>query len=308
MNAPFEEMAIFAIIADKGSFTAAAAEMGRSKAYVSQQITKLEEILGLQLLFRTTRKVSLTESGRVYLGYCQQILQSAEQAKQAVAALQGEMTGEIIITAPNSFGELMAGDVLTKFQDIYPNIKINLDLSDTTRDLKTENVDIAIRGGAVVDEDLVAIPIASRRMLMVGSPEYLQKHGIPKVPEDLMAHNCIAYQESISLNGWPFIVDGKEVRIVVDGDFTVNRNPTIKQLALSGRGLARLPSYVLNRELKSGALIEVLEEYTQSTFRFYLVYLYQKSLPMKNRRMIDFIKSWFQENEISNNPRLEGIN
>ena len=159
MNEPFEEMAIFARIAEKGSFTAAAKSLGRSKAFVSQQLTKLEELLGIQLLFRTTRQLSLTEAGKVYLEYCQDIIRSAAAAKRSIAALQGEMTGSISISATNSFGEIIVSDVLSRFQEKYPDIRIDLDLSDEIRDLKTNDIDISIRGGSVVDDDLVAIPL-----------------------------------------------------------------------------------------------------------------------------------------------------
>ena len=142
MNDHFDEMAIFAAIAEHGSFTGAAKSLGRSKAYVSQQITKLEETLDIQLLFRTTRKVSLTEAGKVYLSYCQDIVKTAEEAKQSIAALQGEMMGNINVSAPNSFGEIVLSECLLAFQEIYPKIKINLDLSDEIKDLGEELADV----------------------------------------------------------------------------------------------------------------------------------------------------------------------
>ena len=134
MNEPFNEMAVFARIAEKGSFTAAAKSLGRSKAFVSQQLSNLEQVLGTQLLFRSTRKLSLTEAGKVYLAYCQDIARSAAEAKRSIAALQGEMEGSIRISAPNSLGELVLSEVLLSFQQTYPSIQIDIDFADVEFD------------------------------------------------------------------------------------------------------------------------------------------------------------------------------
>ena len=295
MNEPFEEMAIFARIAEKGSFTAAAKSLGRSKAFVSQQLTKLEELLGIQLLFRTTRQLSLTEAGKVYLEYCQDIIRSAAAAKQSIAALQGEMTGLISISATNSFGEIMVSDILSRFQEKYPDVQIDLDLSDDIRDLKANDIDISIRGGSVVDDDLVAIPLVKWQMFIVGTPFYFEKHGIPQAPDDLKAHNCIGTKYETVISGWPFMVNGEIQRIRVDGNFSVNRNPLIKQTVLQGKGLAWMPSYVVHQEVRSGQLVRVLSDFDPPAFTFYLAYVYQKAMPFRQRRLIDFIKDWFEK-------------
>ncbi len=293
MNEPFNEMAIFASIAERGSFTSAAKSLGRSKAFVSQQLTKLEEKLGTQLLFRTTRKLSLTEAGKVYLDYCQDIVRSAAAARQSIAALQGEMEGSICISATNSFGEIMVSDVLFSFQEKYPNIQINLDLSDDIQDLKENSIDLSIRGGTVVDDDLVAIPLVNWQMFTVGTTAYLEKYGAPETPDDLKAHNCIGTKHETKISGWPYLIDGQIQRIKVAGDFSVNRNPLIKQTALLGKGLAWVPSFVVHQEVASGRLVRVLSDFDPPAFTFYLVYVYQKAMPFRQRCLIDFIKNWF---------------
>ncbi len=293
MNEPFNEMAIFASIAERGSFTSAAKSLGRSKAFVSQQLTKLEEKLGTQLLFRTTRKLSLTEAGKVYLDYCQDIVKSAAAARQSIAALQGEMEGSICISATNSFGEIMVSDVLFSFQEKYPNIQINLDLSDDIQDLKENSIDLSIRGGTVVDDDLVAIPLVNWQMFTVGTTAYLEKFGAPETPDDLKAHNCIGSKHETQISGWPYLIDGQIQRIKVAGDFSVNRNPLIKQTALLGKGLAWVPSFVVHQEVASGRLVRVLSDFDPPAFTFYLVYVYQKAMPFRQRCLIDFIKNWF---------------
>jgi DNA-binding transcriptional LysR family regulator len=293
MSEPFNEMAIFASIAEKGSFTAAAKSLGRSKAFVSQQLTRLEETLGTQLLFRTTRKLSLTEAGKVYLDYCQDIVRSAAAARQSIAALQGEMQGSISISAPNSFGEIMVSDALFSFQEKFPDIQIHLDLSDDIQDLKEQGIDLAIRDDAIIDDDLVAIRLFNWQMFTVGTKTYLEKCGTPETPDDLKAHNCIGTKHRTRISGWSYIIDGQIQRIKVNGDFTVNRNPLIKQTTLRGKGLARMPSYVVHQEIMSGQLIRILSEYDPPPLTFHLVYVYQKAMPFRQRCLIDFFKNWF---------------
>lgn len=293
MNEPFEEMAIFAKIAETGSFTAAAKSLGRSKSYVSHQLTKLEEHLNIQLLFRTTRNLSLTEAGSVYLKHCQELIRAADDAKQSIAALQGEMTGLIRVSATNSFGELYIDDILTAFQEIHPAIQFNFDLSDTIESMKENQIDISIRGGTITDDELVAIPLIHWRMLIVGTPEYFEEHGTPNTPEDLKFHNCIGDRFKSHHQGWPFLIDGEIQRVKVEGNYSVGRNTLIKKRILSGKGLSRVPSYVVGPELRSGKLIRVLQEYEPKGFPFSLVYPYQKAMPLRQRRLIDFFKDWF---------------
>lgn len=293
MNEPFNEMAIFARIAEKGSFTAAARSLGRSKAFVSQQLSKLEQMLGTQLLFRSTRKLSLTEAGKVYLDYCQDIAKSAAEAKRSIAALQGKMEGLICVSTTNSLGELIISEILLSFQEKYPKIQIDLDLSDDIRDLKENRIDLCIRGGNIVDDELVAIPLLNWQMFTVGTPLYLEKFGTPLTPEDLKAHNCIGHKYEMTELGWPYIIDGQFKRIKVNGAFTVTRNPLIKQISLLGKGLAWMPSYVVEQEIKSGNLIRILENFDPPMSTFYLVYVYQKAIPFRQRCLIDFIKKRF---------------
>mgnify|MGYP000312484658 CR=1 FL=1 len=295
MNEPFNEMAIFARIVEEGSFTAAAKSLGRSKAFVSQQLSQLETTLGTQLLFRSTRKLSLTEAGKMYLDYCQEITKAAEEAKRSIEALKGEMQGSLAVSATNSFGELIMSEVLLSFQKQYPKVSIELDLSDDTRDLKTQGFDLCIRGSNQIDDDLVAIPLLQWRMLTVATPQYLAEHGAPITPDELKQHNCIGKKSEMQQIGWPYMIDGQFKRVQVSGGFSVPRNPLIKRLALQGGGIAWMPAFVIEQEVREGSLVKVLEDYYPPAFTFYLVYVYQKSMPLRQRRLIDFIKQWFAE-------------
>jgi DNA-binding transcriptional LysR family regulator len=305
MNEPFNDMAIFARIAEMGSFTAAAKSMGRSKAYVSQRLSSLEEMLGTQLLFRSTRKLSFTEAGKIYLEYCQDITKSAAEAKRAIAALQGQMEGSISISTTNSFGEVLLLEALLSFQQKYPNIKIDLDLSDEIRDLHDSDIDLCVRGGNVTDDQLVAIPLLNWQMYTVATAQYLEKFSTPATPAELKVHNCIGLNHEMTVSGWSYIIDGQFQRIKVNGDFTVTRNSLIKQITLAGKGLGWMPSYVLEKELKSGDLVRVLNDFEPPPFTFYLAYVYQKAMPYRQRRLIDFLKDWFS---LSQNSLEDDIN
>jgi len=299
MNEPFNDMAIFARIAEMGSFTAAAQSLGRSKAYVSQRLSSLEQMLGTQLLFRSTRKLSFTEAGKIYLVYCQDITKSAAEAKRSIAALQGQMEGSIRISATNSFGEVLLLEALLNFQQKYPNIHIDLDLSDDIRDLHDSDIDLCVRGGNVTDEQLVAIPLLNWQMYTVATPQYLDKFSTPATPDDLKAHNCIGLEHEMTVAGWPYIIDGQFRRVTVNGDFSVTRNSLIKHITLAGKGLGWMPSYVLDKELRSGDLVRVLNDFEPPPFTFYLAYVYQKAMPYRQRRLIDFLKDWFSGNRNS---------
>jgi DNA-binding transcriptional LysR family regulator len=208
------------------------------------------------------------------------------------------MEGSICISATNSFGEIMVSDALFSFQEKYPDIQIDLDLSDDIQDLKESGIDLSIRGGAVVDDELVAIPLVNWQMFTVGTTTYLEKYGAPETPDDLKAHNCIGTKHETTILGWPYLIDGQFQRIKVGGDFTVNRNPLIKQTALLGKGLAWVPSYVVHQEVMSGQLVRVLSDFDPPAFTFYLVYVYQKAMPFRQRCLIDFLKNWFTAHDI----------
>ncbi|WP_343562040.1 LysR family transcriptional regulator [Kiloniella sp. b19] len=304
MNEPLEKMAIFAAIAEHGSFTGAAQALGRSKSHVSASLSRLEEELGLQLMHRTTRSLSLTEAGKVYLKHCQELVRSAAEGRQAIRSLQEEMVGHISISASPSFGETHVYPLLSAFKELYPQVTINLDQSDGLVDLKSGDFDLAFRGGRVVnpdrgghglDPDLVAIPLVKGHMIVVATPDYLAAEGTPHHPDDLRHHNCIGTDFEVNNLGWPFLIDGEIKRRTVPCDFTVQRNSLIKIRTLQSHGIGWMPSYILDRELRAGELVLLLTDYQSPPFDIYLTYAYQKVLPLRQRRLVDFIKAHFAD-------------
>lgn len=290
-----ELMATFSVVVEEGSFTAAAQKLKCSKAHVSQQISRLEEGLGIQLLFRSTRKLSLTEAGETYLRFCQQLVETADEAGQALENLQGDVTGTLRISTPVSFGEIFLNDIILGFAKEHPRARIELDLDNRIHDLQSDNIDVALRTGTHLDFDLVAIPVGNWCEVLCASPDYLERNGRPEGPNDLYRFTCLVNSHFQNSTIWRFEKDGDFVNAPVDGRLGINNYMLLKQAVLAGAGIARLPSYLVRREMTSGTLVPLLEHYQAEEHPIYVVYAYQKAIPLKVRRFVDFTREWFEK-------------
>ena len=289
------EMRSFAAVIKQGSFTDAARATGVSKGLISQHVKRLEDVLGAQLLFRSTRKLELTEIGATFLEYCETITQSADAAFEAVEALRGEPVGTVRITVPVSFGEMFLQDIIVAFQEAHPRIQIEMELENTFRDLQSAHIDIAIRAGLTDDPDQVAIPLGQLSELICASPEYWQAHPKPQTPADLAHHNCLVNFQYYKDRKWVFFSDDGPTSITAEGNLRLNHYPLIRNATVQGLGVARLPRYVAMPEIRAGRIETALENYRSPLRPIYLVYPYQGNLPIKNRLMIDFIRNWFAD-------------
>lgn len=289
------EMRSFAAVIKQGSFTDAARATGVSKGLISQHVKRLEDVLGAQLLFRSTRKLELTEIGATFLEYCETITQSADAAFEAVEALRGEPIGTVRITVPVSFGEMFLQDIIVAFQQAHPRIQIEMELENTFRDLQSAHIDIAIRAGLTDDPDQVAIPLGQLSELICASPEYWQAHPKPQTPADLAHHNCLVNFQYYKDRKWVFFSDDGPISITAEGNLRLNHYPLIRNATVQGLGVARLPRYVAMPEIRAGRIETALENYRSPLRPIYLVYPYQGNLPIKNRLMIDFIRNWFAD-------------
>ncbi|WP_417846963.1 LysR family transcriptional regulator [Thalassospira povalilytica] len=289
------EMRSFAAVIKQGSFTDAARATGVSKGLISQHVKRLEDVLGAQLLFRSTRKLELTEIGATFLEYCETITQSADAAFEAVEALRGEPVGTVRITVPVSFGEMFLQDIIVAFQEAHPRIQIEMELENTFRDLQSAHIDIAIRAGLTDDPDQVAIPLGQLSELICASPEYWQAHPKPQTPADLAHHNCLVNFQYYKDRKWVFFSDDGPTSITAEGNLRLNHYPLIRNATVQGLGVARLPRYVAMPEIRAGQIETALENYRSPLRPIYLVYPYQGNLPIKNRLMIDFIRNWFAD-------------
>ena len=293
-NTLFEEMATFALVVEEGSFTKAAQKLGRSKAYVSQQISRLEEAVETKLLFRTTRKLEMTEAGRACLDSCRNIMLSGADVLNSVASLKGEMVGTLRLTAPVSLGEIFCRDIVFSFVQSYPDIRIELDLQNLQRDLIAEGFDLAIRATHTPQEDLVAIAVGELVEVICASPSYLSERGEPTNPRDMSQHSCIINQHQAHPNRWMFEREGQRDVVMIESTVSINHYSLVKQAILDGQGVARLPHYIVKEELAAGRLVALYRDYEPEKTPIYVVYPYHGALPLRTRTMVDFVVDWLR--------------
>lgn len=287
-------MKVFAAVARLGSYSAAAEELGVSRAMASKYVNHLESALNIRLLNRTTRQLSLTEAGRAYLDRITPILAEIDETEQAVTRLQTEPRGILKIMAPPSFGSFHLARAFGTYKDQYPEVVIELTLTDREPDLFEEGIDLAIHLGELGDSSLVAKKLTSTRTVVCGSPDYFARRGIPRTPADLAQHNCLSLTRRTSLSDWKFIIDGEPVVMDLSGNFRANTADPLRVAAIEGCGLAQLPTYIVGLDIKDGRLQPVLEPYEPPQLPIYALYTHRKHLSAKVRTFVDFIGARFQ--------------
>ncbi|WP_437739171.1 LysR substrate-binding domain-containing protein [Sorangium sp. So ce1504] len=266
------EMRAFLEVARRQSFSAAARALGLTSSSVSKQVARLEERLGAQLLRRTTRRVSLTEAGNLYAERADRILSDIEEAQRAVADLDGTPRGTLRISAPTVLGSIRVAPAVLACRARYPELRIDLDLTDRIVDLVAERIDVAVRLAAEISPaSLVARRLADDLRVLCASPRYLRRHGTPRCLEDLADHDCITLNlEPVAR--WTLVGPEGERVVPVSGTFRSSDTITLRDAAVAGVGLANLPDYVVQDQLESGALRRVLPEYGASKRASFAVY------------------------------------
>lgn len=286
-------MAAFARVVEMGSFTAAARELGLSTPVVSKRISELEHKLGTRLLYRTTRKLSLTEAGSAFYRHCARLVEEAKLAEETVARLNESPRGLLRITAPVTFGSSQVAPAIPAFLARYPEINIEMVLNDRLVDLAEEGFDLAIRLTGTPQPNLAARRLISTNRIICASPEYWSQHGKPRTPAELSQHNCILYATVPMQNEWVFHGPAGEERIQVHGNFWVNGPDALREVAVGGLGVIRLPFLTLNREIAAGRLETALDDYAAPDTDIYAMYLPNRYLSKKIRVFIDFLADWY---------------
>jgi DNA-binding transcriptional LysR family regulator len=282
-------MTVFSRVAKSGSFTVAANELGMSRAMVTKHIMYLESSLGVRLLNRTTRRLSLTEVGRAYLERCATILGEIEETEAAVTQLQSEPKGTLRVSAPPYFGSKHLVPAIVEYNRLFPDVHFDVVLHSGIIDLIEESIDLAIRLDNLYDSSLVSRNLAVSQLLLCASPVYLQSRGRPRVPEDLEQHNCLINTSLPPRDVWKFS-DGKVKKSIrVNGSMRSNIAGAVRSAAINGMGLAVLPSYMVGEELKNGKLLPVLNEYPLAAMNIHAVYPHRKFLSAKVRTFLDFL-------------------
>ncbi len=292
MNA-FGAIPVFVAVVENDGFSAASRALGISKSAVSKRINQLENHLGVRLLHRTTRKLSLTEAGERYFEHAAQALTAAGQAEDAVTELQGEPQGKLKISSPMSFGRLHVAPLIPIFMKRYPKILIDLVMDDRNIDLVAEGFDLAIRSGDMPASTLIARKLAPLRQVLCASPDYIDRYGKPVTPSELSERNCILFSYSGDANEWTLIKDGKSEAVLVSGSYRVNNSEAILVALREGIGIGRLPTFVAGPDLREGNLVRILESYRIPDHTFYAVFPERQYLPAKVRAFLDFSINYF---------------
>jgi DNA-binding transcriptional LysR family regulator len=292
MNA-FGAIPVFVAVVENDGFSAASRALGISKSAVSKRINQLENHLGVRLLHRTTRKLSLTEAGERYFEHAAQALTAAGQAEDAVTELQGEPQGKLKISSPMSFGRLHVAPLIPIFMKRYPKILIDLVMDDRNIDLVAEGFDLAIRSGDMPASTLIARKLAPLRQVLCASPDYIDRYGMPVTPPELSERNCILFSYSGDANEWTLNKDGKSEAILVSGSYRVNNSEALLVALREGIGIGRLPTFVAGPDLRKGNLVRILESYNIPDHTFYAVFPERQYLPAKVRAFLDFSINYF---------------
>jgi DNA-binding transcriptional LysR family regulator len=261
---------------------------------IGRRIDALEERLGVKLLVRTTRRITLTFEGSAFLEDCQRLLNDFYDAEASVSLGGVKASGHLRVTAPAGFGRAHVAPLLPAFLDAHREVSISLDLTDRLADIVNEGIDVAIRIGALDDSSLVGLKLADNRRVVVASPAYLQARGEPATPADLAQHDCLTFGTyGNQARGWQFTVDGQLLSMRVSGTMECNDGAVLHDWALAGRGLAWRSMWEVGDDLRAGRLRSVLDAFAAPDNAIYAVFPQRKHLPLRVRMFVDYLKNTY---------------
>jgi len=280
----------FIRVVEAGTFVKAAEQLDTSPAAVTRYVADLEERLGTRLLQRTSRKLSMTESGIAYFERCKQILEDLEEADAIASLSAARAIGTLKINVPVSFGILHLAPLWAGFMATHPEVKLDVTLGDRTVDLVEEGYDMAIRIARLPSTNLIARKLAPARMVVCASPDYLKRAGTPRRPEELAQHRCLGYTHWSGKNDWAFQdSDGAEHTVTVNYDLLANNGDTLRAAAVTGAGVVLQPTFIVGADLAAGRLVEVLPDYKSVELGIYALYPSRKHLSAKVRALVDYL-------------------
>ena len=290
----FKQIETFVAIAAKGSLSAAAHAEGVAPAVIGRRIDALEERLGVKLLVRTTRRITLTFEGSAFLEDCQRIVLDVQNAEASVSAGGVKASGHLRVTAPAGFGRRHVAPLVPRFTTAHPDVSITLDLSDRLVDLVNEGFDCAVRLGELPDSSLVSLRLGENRRVCVASPAYLARRGAPRTLTDLAQHDCLALGASANQQrGWTFQQDGKTVTIRVSGTMECSDGAVLHEWCLGGYGLAWRSWWEVGEDIAAGRLVSVLDAFEAPPIGIHAVFAQRRHLPLRVRLFLDFLKDTY---------------
>lgn len=291
-------MALFVKTVEQGNLSRAAQQAGISTAGVSRAVAELEAHLGVRLLQRSSRHLGLTEAGQSYFHHCRQVLAEIESAEAEVSAQLVSPSGTLKLNVPLSFGVRHLSPLWPRLLAQYPDLRLEMVLTDQTADLMEEGFDLAIRIRRLRDSSLVARKLAETRVLMVASPAYLQQHGTPAKLADLIHHHCLSYSYSSQRDEWEVVhrPSGKSERIAFHSRMRANNGDVLTEAARQGMGISMAPTFLVGDDLKQGTLVQVLPEYEAPAIGIHAVFPSRLYMPAKVRMLLDFLQEAFGPN------------
>ena len=293
----YQEMRVFTAVVDAGSFVAAADALGMSKAAVSRYVSELEQRLRVRLLHRTTRKLSLTAEGELFLARCREILAGIEESEAELSTRRDTASGQLKVSVPVSFGIRHLAPLWSEFMQAHPRVTLDVQLADRIMDLVDEGFDLAVRIARLPDSSLVSRKLAATRLVLCASPHYLRARGTPQHPTELANHDLIGYSLLAQGDQWQFTGPDGAVSVRVRPRFWSNNGDTCVAASLRGAGLQLQPTFLIARELADGQLVEVLPEFRSVELGIYAVYPSRKFVLPKVRALVEFLAERLKDAE-----------
>lgn len=287
-------MRLFVRVVETESFTAVARETGQGQPSISKSIGRLEEHLGVRLLNRTTRTLSLTDDGHGYYQHCRRILDDLDEAEAQMGRRRSTPSGLVRLGTPVVFGRLHVVPRLKRFLELYPQVSVELIMGDRFADLVEEAIDLSVRIGNLADAALVGRRVGTTTRLTVATPDYFARNGVPQHPNDLAEHNCLVYTPSSTFDEWHFEGPDGPIRVKVKGNFRANNSEALREAVLEGIGIAVVPTWLLRCQDEQGLLRCVLKDYEPRRLPIQLVYPSRRHVPAKVRVLADFLTQEFQ--------------
>ncbi len=302
--AKLKQLESFVSVATRGSLTAAAKAEGVAPAIMGRRLDALESRLGVKLLVRTTRRISLTHEGSAFLEDCQRLLTDVANAEASVSAGGVKASGHLRITAPAGFGRRHVAPLVTRFREQHADVTISLNLSDRVVDLAGEGFDCAIRVGDMPDSSLVSVRMADNRRLCVATPDYLRRHGTPQQPSELARFDCLTLSSDASqTRGWAFRINGELQHLKPGGPLDCSDGQVLHDWCLAGYGIAWRSTWEVEAEIAAGQLVAVLQDFDAPANGIFAVFPQRKHLPLRVRLWIDFLKHSYGQPEFWIAPR-----
>lgn len=286
-----DDLILFSQVVELGSFSKAAEQNDLTNSVVSKRIARLEKTLNVQLLYRTTRKLTLTEAGQALFVKAKQVAQATQDATNSVAGFGEAIQGHIKMSVPTISGELLLADAVAEFCQMHPGLTVDMSLDNQFVDLVKDGYDLVIRTGYLEDSSLIARHFLDSHWIVCASPSYIKRYGRPATPESLVNHNCLLYSyQTTGANEWEFKGAEQNYTVKVSGSFSSDNATALRKAALGGHGIAYLPRCLVYHDLRNGELIDILPQQVGKILGVYAVYPFTRQLPKKLKLLIEHIR------------------